>query len=131
VALDAGGDVAAQLREATGGGADVIVDALWGEPALQAMRAAARGARHVQLGNAAAETLEIPAPVMRAAGAQPARVRLLPGARRRPAHGLPAPAQAAADGAIEVDVERVPLADVGSAWERQRRGADRKLVVVP
>jgi NADPH2:quinone reductase len=131
VALDAGGDLPATLREATGGGADVTIDALWGEPALAAMRATARGARHVQLGQSAAATLEIPAPVLRAPGLSLlgfAYFQAPPDVQRDAYRRL---AQAAADGAIELEVERVPLAEVGSAWERQRRGAGRKLVVVP
>ena len=42
------------FREAAGGGGfDVIVDPLWGEPALAAMEAANRFARHVALGQSA------------------------------------------------------------------------------
>ena len=37
----------------------------------------------------------------------------------------------AARGELEVDLERVPLSEVGSAWERQREGPDAKLVIVP
>ena len=37
----------------------------------------------------------------------------------------------AAAGRIEVEVERVPLADVADAWERVQRSAHRKLVLVP
>ena len=131
VALDGGGDSAAALREATGGGADVTIDALWGEPALAAMRAAGRGARHVQLGQSAATTLEIPAPVVRAPGLSLLGFAFFqaPLDVRRDAYRRLA--QAAADGAIALDVERVPLAEVGSAWERQHRGAGHKLVVVP
>ena len=39
--------------------------------------------------------------------------------------------QAALAGDMVVDVERVPLAEVGDAWRRQSEGAGRKLVVVP
>jgi NADPH2:quinone reductase len=131
VALDGGGDPAAALREATGGGADVTIDALWGEPALAAMRAAGRGARHVQLGQSAATTLEIPASVVRAPGLSVLGFAFFqaPLDVRRDAYRRLA--QAAADGAIALDVERVPLAEVGSAWERQHRGPGHKLVVVP
>ena len=34
-------------------------------------------------------------------------------------------------GDIAFEVERVPLDDVGAAWERQAAGAGTKLVVVP
>ena len=53
VALDGPGDPVAALRDATEGGADVVVDPLWGAPALAAMQAAAHGARHIQMGHMA------------------------------------------------------------------------------
>ena len=34
-------------------------------------------------------------------------------------------------GDITLDVERVPLADVASAWERQASGRAGKLVLIP
>jgi NADPH:quinone reductase-like Zn-dependent oxidoreductase len=53
VDLDADGDLAEAIREAAGGDVDVTIDPLWGEPAVAAMRAAARHARHVQVGHVA------------------------------------------------------------------------------
>ena len=34
-------------------------------------------------------------------------------------------------GRITFDLERISLEDAGSAWERQARGVDTKLVLVP
>jgi NADPH:quinone reductase-like Zn-dependent oxidoreductase len=65
VELDTEPDLAAALQEATGG-ADVIVDPLWGEPGLAAMKAAAHGGRHVEVGQMADAALELPAPLVRA-----------------------------------------------------------------
>jgi hypothetical protein len=39
--------------------------------------------------------------------------------------------EAAARGEIVVDVDRIPLAQVGEAWERLGAGSHRKLVLVP
>jgi hypothetical protein len=36
-----------------------------------------------------------------------------------------------ARGAITVDTIQLPLSDVASAWEQQRRGAHGKLVLIP
>jgi hypothetical protein len=36
----------------------------------------------------------------------------------------------AREGAIRLDLERVPLDDVAEAWRRQSEGANRKLVIV-
>jgi len=37
----------------------------------------------------------------------------------------------AAAGRIDLPVERIPLADVAAAWERQASSPNRKLVLVP
>lgn len=114
-----------------GRGFDVIIDPVWGEPALAAMRVAARGARHIQIGQSAAPTIELPADIIRAA-----RLELLgfahvdpPAEIRRNAYlkltGL------AATGALNVDTTVLPLADCQQAWEIQQQGSPRKLVLTP
>ena len=68
VVLDADADeddLATAMREACDGGADVIIDPLWGPAALAAMRAARHGARHVQLGHMAAPSVDVGAMVVR------------------------------------------------------------------
>jgi NADPH2:quinone reductase len=132
VELDRTGDLRAAIREAADGGVDLTIDTLWGAPALAAMQAAARFARHVQIGQLAGTEIALPAPVLRSASVDvlgfsvahpPVDVRR-DGYRRLT--GL------AARGEVTVDVERVPLDDVGAAWERQRRAAGGpKLVVIP
>jgi NADPH:quinone reductase-like Zn-dependent oxidoreductase len=133
VELDRDGvDLADAIRTAAGGGVDVTVDALWGEPALAAMRAAKRHARHIQVGHLAGAEIAVPAPVVRSAlldirgfnvAYPPLEVRR-EGYRRVTEH--------AARGDIVVDVERFALEDVPTAWERQRRAAGgAKLVIVP
>lgn len=60
-----GEDWAAGFRDASGGGgADVIIDPVWGAPAVAALKAAAPGARLVQIGNLAGETVELAAPII-------------------------------------------------------------------
>jgi len=131
VELDGQEDLAAVLKEATRGGAHVVVDPLWGEPAAAAMRAARLDARHVQIGHMAAPSLELPAALVRSAMLELLGFVLfrVPFAVRQAAYGrLTA---LAARGELEVDLERVPLSEVGSAWERQREGPAAKLVIVP
>jgi NADPH:quinone reductase-like Zn-dependent oxidoreductase len=131
VDLDAGEDLAEALKEATGDGADVIVDPLWGEPAVAAMGAAKLGARHLQVGHMASPTVDLPAMAVRSVtlsllGFVVFRVPL--DVRRDAYRRL---TEHAARGEIEVDVERVPLDDVEDAWRRQQSGPDAKLVVMP
>ncbi|MBV9060162.1 MAG: zinc-binding alcohol dehydrogenase family protein [Pseudonocardiales bacterium] len=132
VVLAGGTDLAAALREAAGPrGIDVIIDPLWGEPALAAMHVAAPGARHVQIGNSAAATVDLPATVVRSAGLQILGFALFhsPVEVRREAYR--SLTDHAARGEISIDVIQLPLAEVASAWEQQRQGAPAKLVLVP
>jgi NADPH2:quinone reductase len=131
VALDAG-DLGRALRQACGGSVDLTIDTLWGEPAEAAIGVAARHARHVQIGQLAATTIELSAPAIRSVSldvrgfsiAHPPR-RLLREAYRELATHV-------ARGDVVVDLERVPLADVAQAWRRQgAAGGGPKLVIVP
>ena len=132
VELDARGDLSGALRAAAGGGIDVVIDALWGEPALAALRAAGRFARHVQVGQVAASELVLPAPLIRSLSldVRGFSVAHPPLDVRR--EGYLTLTRHAARGDMVVDVEPVALEDVATAWERQQRPArGAKLVVVP
>lgn len=122
VALPTGEGLAAALRDACGEGADLVVDALWGDSAGAALGVLRHGGRHVQVGNAERPDLEVVAGPLRGG-----RIDLLgfsvftedPADRRRAYAEL---AEVAAMGEVEIDVEPVPLADAPAAWERQRAG---------
>jgi NADPH:quinone reductase-like Zn-dependent oxidoreductase len=126
-----GDDLTERLREAAGGDVDVTIDSLWGEPAVAAMGAAARFGRHVQVGQLAGSSLDLSAPAIRSKSLD---VRGFMGLH--PGHEIRAEAytrlgEHAARGDIVIDFERIALADVASAWERQRTGAGAKLVLIP
>jgi NADPH:quinone reductase-like Zn-dependent oxidoreductase len=132
VELDGGGDLSGALRDAAGGAVDVTIDTLWGEPALAAIGAAARGARHVQVGQVAGVEMTLPAPAVRSVSldlcgfsvAHPPRDVRREGYLRLTRH--------VERGEIAIDVERVPLERVGDAWERQRAACGgAKQVLVP
>jgi NADPH2:quinone reductase len=125
-------DLAQALRDAAGGGVDVTIDTLWGEPAIAAMNAAARYARHVEVGQLAGVEISLPAPLIRSVSLDvlgfsvahpPLDVRREAFARMTRHLG---------SGELVVDVKRVPLEQVQDAWERQRIAAGGpKLVLVP
>jgi NADPH2:quinone reductase len=131
VALGEVDDLAQALLDAAQGGIDVTIDPLWGEPAVAALRASNRFARHVALGqSAAAETLLACVDVR----SKPVSIvghtnYAVPLADRREAYERMA--AHAAGGEIEVDVERVELDEAPAAWERMAAGPGVKLVVVP
>jgi NADPH2:quinone reductase len=96
----------------------VIVDSLWGEPAVAAMGAATRFGRHVQVGHLAGPELGLAAPAIRSKSLD---VRGFMGLHPPPEVRREAYARLGglvARGEIVIDVERVPLADVASAWHR-------------
>jgi NADPH:quinone reductase len=133
VRLDETDDLAAAFKAAfDGSGPSYVFDPLWGEPGAAAVEAAAPGARIVQLGQSAGPTATLTSAAIRFKQlslvghtnyAVPA-ADLAAQYRRLVGHAI--------TGDIELDIERVPLDDVGEAWQRQADDrADRKLVVVP
>ncbi|MFE7526129.1 zinc-binding alcohol dehydrogenase family protein [Kitasatospora sp. NPDC057542] len=132
VVVDAGTNLSAAFRTAAGShGIDVVIDTLWGEPALAALQAVSRGARHIQIGNSAAATIELPAAMLRYNALQILSFTItdVPLEALRTAYRNLT--EQAAEGKISVDTKALPLADVATAWEQQRRGAPAKLVLTP
>jgi len=125
-------DLVAAFRDACGGeGPTLVHDALWGPPAEAAMKAAARGARIVNLGQSAAPEATFASADVRGRQLElvghsnfsvPSEV-LGEEYRRLCEH--------AARGEIQVDTETVPLERVAEAWERQAASPHVKLVLVP
>ncbi len=132
VAIGDADDLAEAIKDAAGGELDVTIDTLWGDPAVAAIQAAGRHARHVQVGHVAGPTITLPAPALRSISLdlRGFRVDLPPPEQRRQAF-LDLTRHVAA-GDVAVDVEPVALQQVGEAWERQRRAeGGAKLVLVP
>lgn len=125
-------DLVTAFKDAAGNdGVDVIIDPLWGQPALAAMHAAAQRARHIQIGQSAHATIELPAHLIRGA-----RLEILgfahidpPAHTRREAYRRLT--ELAAGGALQVDTLTMPLSDLDKAWELQQQGAPAKLVLAP
>jgi len=123
------------LREAGQSGFQVVIDYVWGHPAEAFLAAIARKelavikseTRFVQVGESAAPTITLPAAVLRStpltilgtAGIPPRNV-LLEAFQQVMAH--------AARGELHIETERVPLADIEKAWQRDQPG--RRLVII-
>jgi NADPH:quinone reductase len=119
-----------EIGEAFGDeGFTVCIDPLWGEPLAQALAAAARHARIVHIGQSAG-----PQSPLRSADVRSKELTILGhsnfvlGKDDRDRAYLELLDHLIA-GRIVLDVERYPLDDVATAWERQRGGAGTKLVV--
>ena len=129
--VELGGDLEAALREAAPDGLDVVVDPLWGEPAVAAIKNCRRYARHVALGQSAGLEATIASADVRnkALSIVGHTNYAVPLEDRRAAYERMA--RHAAAGELTVDYERVPLDDAPEAWERLRSGPGAKLVVFP
>jgi NADPH2:quinone reductase len=131
VDIAAAGDLAEAFRKAAEGAVDVTIDPLWGAPALAALQASARFGRHVQIGNAASATLDLPSGAFRQTSTAILGYTTATASREERAAAYAALAEHAGAGRIAVDVERMRLRDVEQAWQRQASCAHRKLVLVP
>jgi NADPH2:quinone reductase len=132
VALDGGDDLAGAIKEAAGGEVDITIDTLWGEPALAAMKAAARGARHIQVGQLAGVDISLAAPAIRSVSLDVCGFSVAHPPIEVRREGYLRLTEHAARGEVVVALEQVPLEQVESAWERQRHGTGGvKQVLVP
>jgi NADPH:quinone reductase len=129
VRLDSKDPVEALRAAAGGDGFTVVIDPLWGDPAVAALEAAAPGARFVQLGQSAGATARITSALVRGKQlnilgyANPQ----LPLELRRSAY-LELTGHVLA-GDVRFPVETFPFARVTEAWEREIAGPGTKLVV--
>jgi NADPH:quinone reductase-like Zn-dependent oxidoreductase len=120
-----------------GGGVQVVIDYLWGHPTEVLIAAVTRrGLTHtaprlrlVEVGDSAGPAITLPSQVLRSSGLE----IYGSGAGTVPVdavvRALPEFIDRAANGALRVDVDPVPLADVADAWRRDQHG--RRLVLLP
>lgn len=124
------------VHEAGDSGFQVVIDYVWGHPAETFLAAITKKEfaaitseiRFVQVGESAGPTISLPAAVLRStaltilgtAGIPPRNV-LVDALQQVMAH--------AAGGELRIETERVPLADIENAWQRDQQR--RRLVVIP
>ena len=120
-----------RIREAAGGGIEVTIDPLWGEPVVAAAHAAAPRGRIVHVGQSAGAETRLPSAPVRsklltilghATAGAPQEV-IAEAYKRMAGH--------AAEGRLRVEHELVPLERAPEAWERQAAFPHRKLVLRP
>ena len=117
-------------------GFDVVIDYLWGRPTEVLLTAITRTefavagskTRLVEVGESAGPTITLPAAVLRSTA-----LTILGTAGIPPWDVLTSAFQQvmnrAASGELRIETERVPLAEIETAWERDVHA--RRLVVIP
>jgi NADPH2:quinone reductase len=111
-------------------GVDVIIDYLWGEPALEALRAAAVGARLVQIGTKSSDLLNISGALMRSKNLTVMGFASYHAKEER-RKAYQEICLLAREGKLKLEFERIPLSDVKVAWDMQRAGEPKRVVVIP
>lgn len=134
--IDGGGDatdIAGWSAEfARQGPVDLVVDPVFGPPAVAAMRALRPGGRLVNLGSSAGETAPIDSATLRGKSLSLLGYTNNELTKEQRAAAISEIAGHVREGRLTVDYEAVALADITDAWSRQATGqADRRLVVVP
>ena len=120
------------FREACGGdGPSLIIDPLWGEPFVAALEAAAPRARIVQLGQSAGAQAVIASGLVRGKTVDVLGFTNFAVPKDTLHDALLTLVGHASAGRITFDLERVPLIDSASAWQRQAEGTHTKLVLIP
>jgi NADPH:quinone reductase-like Zn-dependent oxidoreductase len=127
VELGGEGDLTEHFKEAAGGGFDVVIDPLWGEPAMAALGALKVEGRLVQIGNSAAESAELPTRGLRNQLGRIIGHTNFKASRELKREAFTAMCEHALAGELQVETEGVPLRDVGEAWNR--KSPHRKLVI--
>jgi len=127
VELGGAGDLTERFEEAAGGGYDVVIDPLWGEPALAALGALNVEGRLVQIGNSAAESIELPTRAFRNQLGRIIGHTNFKASRELKREAFTAMCEHALAGDLKVETEGVPLREIGATWGR--KSPHRKLVI--
>jgi NADPH2:quinone reductase len=127
VELAGEGDLTKRFKEAAGGGFDVVVDPLWGEPAMAALAALNVEGRLIQIGNSAAESAELPTRGFRNQLGRIIGHTNFKASRELKREAFAAMCEHALAGELKVETEGIPLREVGEAWAR--KSPHRKLVI--
>jgi len=122
-------DLTDAFEQAAGGQLDIIIDPLWGAPAMAALRAIATEGRLINVGQSAGSDVRLPLEIVRnRQGAIHAISSGWTGLGQKTAAYRRVLEHAVA-GRLSVDREVVPLDEVAAAWERQDASPGKKLVI--
>jgi NADPH:quinone reductase-like Zn-dependent oxidoreductase len=123
-------DLAGAFRAACGGeGPTYVVDPLWGEPVAAAARAAAPGARIVNIGQSAGAEAPLASADVRGKQLEILGYSNFGTPREVMVREYLRLLEHAAAGEVQVDIARFPFDRLDEAWQAQAEGAGAKVVV--
>jgi len=122
--------LAAELAEALGGDADVVLDPVFGAAATAAGRVLAERGRLVNLGSAGGDSASFSSALLRSRTASVLGYTNNALTPAQKADALTAVLRHAAAGQISVAAETFPLAEAAEAWQRQAAGTGGVRVVL-
>lgn len=128
---DSVAELAEQFREATEGGANLVIDGLWGPPAEAALASIAFGGRLVQVGNSAGKQANLSAGPLRGGLVSILGHRNFFAPREVQAKAFRKMCAYGAAGRLDIEVEVHQLDRVAEAWERQQQSPGHKLALAP
>jgi len=131
VKLDAHEDLTAAFRDAAGGDIQLVLDPIWGAPAVAALQALAPWGRLVQIGNSSGPEATIPARAVRGIPRSILGHTNFAAPREVKEKAFQTMCGLAASGDLRVPTETVKLDDVAEAWRRQAESPRHKLLIKP
>lgn len=133
-AIDSAGeveDLVERIRESTGGGANLVIDGLWGKPAAAALQTMQPQGRLVQVGNSAGVESPVRAGPLRGGLVSVLGFRNFWAPREVQVEAFERMCSLAASGDLTLDVEVFDLENVAEAWDLQSRSPGHKLALRP
>ncbi len=121
--------IAEAITEAAGGQVDVIVDPLWGSPAMAALIAAAPRARLVNLGDSAGTSVELTSALLRSKSLTLTGYTNFALSDEEQRSGIEELLEHAGAGRLSLGSQLIALDEVAGGWERQAASPHRKLLV--
>ena len=124
-----GADDAVELGDGDLPEADIVIDPLWGEPAMAALKAIATEGRLVNVGQSAGTDVRLPLEIVRNRQGTVHAISSGWTPLERKADAYRKLLEHVASGSLTVDRDVVALDDVASAWDRQAASPGQKLVI--
>ena len=123
------GDLTAALKEAAGEEIDAVIDPLWGEPAVAALKALRLGGRLVHLGTSAGLEATVPSAQLRGNNLSIIGHSNLTTPNETKARAYRELLDHAIAGRLRVELDVFPLDRVADAWREQASSPHRKIVI--